>query len=91
MSKFRSNPSQIQTHQIRPRPCREPMKLDLNIRLTTVAGDIGGTNSRLALYSVRDDLLHPSRIGECGEVLFLKKYLNSAFDSFEAILFSVGH
>jgi len=55
----------------------------MNINLTTVAGDIGGTNSRLALYSLNDRLLHPEKAAECGECVFLKRYPNIEFDSFE--------
>jgi len=47
----------------------------------TIAGDIGGTNSRLALYQT--DL---SKSEEEGDVLFNLKYQNDQFDSFSEVL-----
>jgi len=57
----------------------------LSIPLATIAGDIGGTNSRLALYSLSDALLHPTQAAECGDVVFRVTYRNAEYDSFEVL------
>ena len=57
-----------------------------DLQLATIAGDIGGTNSRLALYSLNDSLLHPKQTSNLGNVLFLSRYRNAEFRSFEEVL-----
>jgi glucokinase len=51
-----------------------------------LVGDIGGTNSRLQLYSVAAGAALMSGERAPGEVVFEKQYLNGDFDSFDSVL-----
>eukprot|EP00730_Choanoeca_flexa_P017893 TRINITY_DN8663_c0_g1_i2.p1 TRINITY_DN8663_c0_g1~~TRINITY_DN8663_c0_g1_i2.p1 ORF type:complete len:419 (+),score=108.56 TRINITY_DN8663_c0_g1_i2:124-1380(+) len=53
-----------------------------------IAGDIGGTNARLALYSVTDDNINASesQLSTAHTLVFSKSYKNDQYESFTAVV-----